>query len=74
MNICNGYVPSAVTRLLLRIGPAKFICLDPVLLASSSVRDNPVYCESAAATEPLGTRWVTCAITGVCDQINFVKL
>ena len=35
--------------------------------------DNPVYRESAAATELLGTRWVTCAITAVCDEINVVK-
>ena len=36
-------------------------------------RCSPVYRESAGATELLGTGWVTCAITGVCDQINVVK-
>ena len=35
--------------------------------------DNPVYRESVAGTELLGTRWVTCAITAVCDEINVVK-
>jgi len=38
-----------------------------------NAHDNPVYRESAAATELLGTRWVTCAITGVRDQINVVN-